>query len=876
MGTGSGGQPQFGFKCLNFFLTEADSSVSVVAAWREHDKDDWCCYSGESGFTPDGVSSALVLGASRDMLAHLAATAACLRLLLKHVSDRDALDAALVELQDNYRLPPLNKASPLPKRQSEKEEHPLLSLLNGPECYPFDQTDFRKQDRKEYRTRLHADAAVGDEQLHWSRFRFHRHKPGGASATRGCPSGAGISDAELARLLQKGNDNNNEFRADCAAYADKFDHSFGDWVPLDELGSFLGAYIRLKIIGLDATTVANRMIQENVAWPEQPELSRELLISTLNKFHEGNQKGKRTYDEIEPLLKMYEQPKVLTSAPSLMADVPSLMAGWLCARPKPQETDWVKFGFTSGGVAPKGVHGNRAEYVNATRRLRGMECAFVRFSLAGNLDHPDYDHTKDKHLPPDPPAGYKPVTQLSELISRHNRADVQNRVPNSRRHVHPGDEFILVLDGEVIVQLENTGIWTPLRRGDYAHFTAEIPHAVWNLEAKPAVTLILRFFQLKRHSTRQRQIEALEEIETKMLGLGAEYTNAATKDSSLLQRLKRDSRKWIDDSMIVYRQWTRIAPWVHDRTRPPQDRLRAPANELSPPPTSEVQDLVGLSRFLQTHVAQAAHGYVVDIAPATVEFGELKQAVRELNATDARLDELERDETSGAATADALDVWFSNYVSYQQALSKFGERCKGGKMLAVRCAFEGVPVASSVPDVGVLDALSYHLGVPRILLDGYLSPPALRIVAVRGAAEVVPTRVTVEGSAAAGGGSDWVRPPADEQAKNVGALEYMIPSRVLANSDISVVLLVLRERSFTSWNHHPGFEAVIPLDGQVTVEFRKKPLDEADVPPSDPAGPEEVLLYRSTTSHRVRFHQAGSGGKARVIVIRFNILGGME
>lgn len=49
--------------------------------------------------------------------------------------------------------------------------------------------------------------------------------------------------------------------------------------------------------------------------------------------------------------------------------------------------------------------------------------------------------------------------------------------------------------------------------------------------------------------------------------------------------------------------------------------------------------------------------------------------------------------------------------------------------------------------------------------------------------------------------------------------ENLIPSRVLTESAISVILLNLNPDAATEWNHHPGFESAIPLQGTVEVRF---------------------------------------------------------
>lgn len=72
----------------------------------------------------------------------------------------------------------------------------------------------------------------------------------------------------------------------------------------------------------------------------------------------------------------------------------------------------------------------------------------------------------------------------------------------SDTHDHPGDELMIVLDGEVEIRLENSGLWTRLHKHDYIHFYAEQTHSAWNVSTSDVTVLVVRFYQLYSAGTR--------------------------------------------------------------------------------------------------------------------------------------------------------------------------------------------------------------------------------------------------------------------------------------------------------------------------------------------------------------------------------------
>lgn len=80
----------------------------------------------------------------------------------------------------------------------------------------------------------------------------------------------------------------------------------------------------------------------------------------------------------------------------------------------------------------------------------------------------------------------------------------------SDRHSHPGDELIFCLTGTIQLRLENSGLWTILGAGDYAHFYAEQVHSAHNIGDDPAELFIIRFYQLESMGTRFRILADLK------------------------------------------------------------------------------------------------------------------------------------------------------------------------------------------------------------------------------------------------------------------------------------------------------------------------------------------------------------------------------
>lgn len=742
-----------------------------------------------------------------ERMTNLSAIAACTYLLLQRTQVWSELDRSLQYLQRECSLPAICSGPNLGKGFTSL----FRSGLDGYRLFPFQQRRLQGK----YVTCVYDDALkLGLTAEHFSFLLHDSSTP--VEGWLGNPNPTVASPSALEAYLQAGHETGiSSFRANWDRFSGWEDcpKPVQHQVPLKELGPILGQY--RKLIGLTDRTIVDRFESfrpNDRQWPKRAlGTSEDIRAFFENKVFLGDIDDVVPFPELKRLLFAFDDPDDVK-------DVPDLMAEWLTAESQTSRSVVLPLSEFS---SPTGVkHGTKTTYTNAPFRLQGMECALVRLELDGNRHPPTSKHGK---------AGV--VDRLSELL-RNIDDEAAQSIPHSNLHVHPGDELIYVIEGTVFVELENTGIWTPLLEGDYIHFNAEIPHSVWNTSADKAVAIIVRFFQLERHGTRRRQNDILSQIESLMERFGKDYSAARDARIALLDRLAKDFPKWVGDTRQSYRLWTQIAPWVHDRTRAPQDRLRVISDE------SRVEDLVGLSKFLQTHVAHDFPDQRND--PESLK--QLKVAIQNVAKCDT-------DEATGGADGD-----FARYVEYQNALTRFcRDQFDEGDIPEVRSCFEGVPAdGNRAPGNHVLTKVAQLLGIPRVLLDGYLATTALRVVVVRGAKTARKNEL-----------KDWVEPLQGARGSGAARVEYLLPARSLANSDMSMTLLNLEASGHSDWNHHPGFELVLPIRGRVHVEFRDDQQQ-----PTESVGEEALLVYRSAYSHRVCNSHSG---ESRLLVMRFNI-----
>jgi quercetin dioxygenase-like cupin family protein len=94
--------------------------------------------------------------------------------------------------------------------------------------------------------------------------------------------------------------------------------------------------------------------------------------------------------------------------------------------------------------------------------------------------------------------------------------------------------------------------------------------------------------------------------------------------------------------------------------------------------------------------------------------------------------------------------------------------------------------------------------------------------------------------------------------RNLGELDYWVPSRHLAYSDVTIARVELAPGAESPKNRHPGFELLKPLEGKVMVRHRGTP--------SPVVGKDEYVYFRSRVAHQVV--NPGTE-RASVLVLRF-------
>lgn len=791
----------------------------------------------------------------------LCAIAACLNVLGARLDKKSERTRQMLEaLQQDFHLPSL-KLTNTPTLFRKLLGQPAGSKTS---VFPFVTTEFTTLDPSAFRHGL--------SLLPGGSFRF---------VVDTLDGDAELLSEELLEFLQ----------TDIGVHWDEFSQSphypDHDRVPLSELGPFLDEYVRT--IALKNEDIAEKLADPQRAtatrgqWlPRDVQLGRpeSSLAWLTERFFSGKVSELISIKRLKWLLDAFEEPEA-------RRDIPLLMAEWLQAHSR--HTNGIRLNLPR--QEPRDSEcGQDSSYTSASERLDGMECAVVRLELAGNVS------------PPISPVSGVPVDSLTRLLENQSAASNCQQIPHTNLHMHPGDEIIFVIRGTLCVELQNTGVWTPVSAGDFIHYNAEIPHAAWNVDREPAVAIVIRFFQLSRHSTRRQQMELLSQLEKLVLKQTPEYFKHPEwlardeQTKSLFERVTfilkeiadKDISRLVGDAQYVYARWSRLAAWIHDRTRPPLDRLRKLDD------TSTIHDFVGLSRFVQSYVMQefpeGTSPETLDQEAQQQQFREIRQLLQQMHATRQVDAPANAEVTPAEQLAEAERKDFKTVSRLNTALTQF---CRSyfsnAHWREGLCCFDGVPIDDLQIGSAVLDDLAKLLDVPRILLDGFCAPAAQRMIVVRGAMTdfTGPSKLTAGSSPPASEmlPADWIRPRGNPNGPTAHDIQYFLPVRTLANSDISVTLIDLDARGHSSWNRHPGFEAVIPLRGVISIEFQTPKEGHVGKIPEgvsindwterlsqdgDTDVPLTVFVYHSSYMHRVV--NDSEGHSARAMIMRFNVV----
>jgi len=300
-------------------------------------------------------------------------------------------------------------------------------------------------------------------------------------------------------------------------------------------------------------------------------------------------------------------------------------------------------------------------------------------------------------------------------------------------HEHPGDELVFVIEGELELCFEHTGVRTRLSAGDYIVFYAERLHYGRNPSTKDTLVLVLRFFQFRSPSWRS-VIRASRRNE------GGQYPEA-------WRRILNDSehRIMLEDEITWLVSLDRLGA-----CRIPPETIDAVASQADHRPR-EVLDRFGLARLLRR--VAASEGW--------------KPADLARNAAGVRMPQEFKERLTRDLVADL---------------------------------HHGRPCGIKEDD---LDSLAQVYHVSAMLLFDYLFPAERGAIVVR-RGELVPMKSSLLPD----------------------GVEYGIPPRRLAISDIAAFQLAMPGSGRTHENHHPGTELCVALHGQITVtiEGEKDPI----------------------------------------------------
>jgi quercetin dioxygenase-like cupin family protein len=179
-------------------------------------------------------------------------------------------------------------------------------------------------------------------------------------------------------------------------------------------------------------------------------------------------------------------------------------------------------------------------------------------------------------------------------------------------HDHPGTELLLLLDGtEIELRLETSGVRIPIRKGEFVFFRSEMPHSAWNVTTDPASVFVIRFYQLRSESTREKvlqitnaAIDNLKEYQQDVNKLKKKITKPKGKspESSKQTPLERLStlEKMITNLPQAHKFGDRLLyidlpNIVKSLTKRVSSKI---LDELEHSPPTDVEDLFGLALLL--------------------------------------------------------------------------------------------------------------------------------------------------------------------------------------------------------------------------------------------------------------------------------------
>jgi quercetin dioxygenase-like cupin family protein len=411
------------------------------------------------------------------------------------------------------------------------------------------------------------------------------------------------------------------------------------------------------------------------------------------------------------------------------------------------------------------------------------------------------------------PSGLSFGRDCTYLIPRKRIADSEHAVVYltiekggySDSHFHAIEEFLYVIDGDVAVEFEATGLCARVATGDCLQFYSEQRHIIRNCGSRTAQLLIVRFYQIYRSGSRLEYLEALKRI---VRGSEARKVNAAQGDDKRTAGKGRTVRA-IDKSLEDAFRRKATAEWEWQI-----EQITTPAVDHDNEHRRWLDSLLATTLTDQESAARDAYpirdcfglGRLIRLIIGKKKFSEAIKTIASFE--DANL-------TQKYGTAARM-----HRLSY------------------------GLAAPPTVHDIDYL-AQAFEV-MPYLFFDFVCLPK-------RGA--VVLRKLTDDGGPA----SDWWRVPDYFVSRTNQRRKYFLPVRRLADSDVSISILELAPGESCLPNTHPGLEIVFLLTGAVTIHIGGTP--EKLAVPLD-----SLAQYESTVQHQV---VNTSNETARILVMRF-------
>jgi quercetin dioxygenase-like cupin family protein len=176
-------------------------------------------------------------------------------------------------------------------------------------------------------------------------------------------------------------------------------------------------------------------------------------------------------------------------------------------------------------------------------------------------------------------------------------------------HQHLGDELSIVLDGELEMELEDSGLFARLKKGSFLHFYAEQNHRARNKCETPAHCLVIRFHQTWSKGVRYELCDEFSRsgVRVDRFARKARDADKRTKSSAIKSVDKGARSEQLPEVMSRAYSEAMAAIMPFDILRKSETALGSASTTKSPvdfsDDNSEVHDRFGLGRMLMACAA---------------------------------------------------------------------------------------------------------------------------------------------------------------------------------------------------------------------------------------------------------------------------------